>query len=231
MFFDPIYFVFLLPAILLAGWAQLKVRSAFAKASEIRPASGMSGAEAARMILNAAGLDGVKIEAAQGFLGDHYDPRDKVLRLSQDVYGARSLAAVGVAAHEAGHALQDAQSYAPLAIRNAIVPTASIGSNLSWVLLMVGFMIQSFQLIAFGIALFSLVVVFQIVNLPVEYNASARAKELLVSRGIISPSERGAVSQVLDAAALTYVAATITAILTLLYYLYRAGLLGGNNRE
>lgn len=225
MYFDPLYFLFLLPAILLSVWAQLKVRSTFAKASEIRPSSGMSGAEAGAAILSSYGLSSVRVEMTQGFLGDHYDPRQKVLRLSPDVYQGRSLAAVGVAAHEAGHALQDAQGYKPLVVRNAIVPTASIGSNLSWVLLFLGFMLSSFSLIALGIALFSAVVLFQIVNLPVEYNASARAKDVLVRYNIISPSERGAVSRVLDAAALTYVAATITAILTLLYYLYRSGLL------
>jgi len=229
MVFDPVYFLFLLPAIPLSAWAQLKVRSAFAKASEVRPASGMSGAEAGAAILSSYGLSGVRVEMTQGFLGDHYDPRAKVLRLSPDVYQGRSLAAVGVAAHEAGHALQDAQGYVPLVVRNAIVPTASIGSNLSWVLLLLGFMLQSFSLIAFGIALFSVVVLFQIINLPVEYNASARAKEILIKYNIIAPSERGTVSSVLDAAALTYVAATITAILTLLYYLFRSGLL--HNRD
>ena len=223
MYFDPMYFVFLLPAILLAGWAQLKVRTAFSEASRVTPSSGLSGAEAAAAILSSHGLRNVGVEVTNGFLGDHYDPRHKVLRLSPDVYRGRSLAALGVAAHEAGHALQDAQGYAPLVVRNAIVPLASVGSNLSWGLLLVGMLLNWFNLVLLGIALFSLVVVFQVINLPVEYNASARAKEILLSRGIISPAEQGMVSNVLSAAAMTYVAATITAILTLLYYLIRFG--------
>ncbi len=231
MFFDPIYFLFLLPAILLAGWAQLKVRTAFAAASQVPPSSGLTGAQAAEGILSASGLRNVRVEMTQGFLGDHYDPRHKVLRLSPDVYNNRSLAALGVAAHEAGHALQDAQGYHMLVVRNAIVPMASVGSNLSWVLLLIGVMLNSLNLVLLGVALFTLVVVFQIVNLPVEYNASARAKDILVARGMISPSERATVSKVLDAAAMTYVAATITAILTLLYYLYRFGLLSSSNRD
>lgn len=226
-YFDPIYFVALAPAIIFSIWAQFKVKSAYAKASKIVPASRMSGAEAAKAILNAEGIDGVKIEVTGGMLSDHYDPRTKTLRLSEEVYNGRTLAAVGIAAHEVGHAIQDAHKYGMLVLRNTIVPVAGIGSNLSWGLMFIGFLLNSMNLILVGIGLFSTVVIFQIVNLPVEFNASARAKELVISRGLVSPQEQKEISKVLDAAALTYVAATVTAILTLLYYLYRSGLIGG----
>ncbi len=227
MIFDPMYLLAVAPAILLTIYAQIKVKSAFAKAHEIRPASGMSGAEAAEAILHSAGLHHVRIEPAQGFLSDHYDPRHKVLRLSPEVYQGRSLAAVGVAAHEAGHAVQDQQAYAPLTIRNLIVPMAGIGSNLSWVLLFGGFFLHIMGLVYAGIILFGAVVVFQIVNLPVEFDASSRARRLLVDCGIVAVDQDREVGRVLNAAAMTYVAAMLTAVLTLLYYLWRAGLLGG----
>ncbi len=189
----------------------------------------MSGAEAAARILRDQGLTHVGIEPARGFLGDHYDPRHKVLRLSPDVYQGRSLAAVGIAAHEAGHAIQDQAGYAPLALRNAIVPLANFGSNAPWIILLAGFVLQSFNLIVAGIVLFSAVVLFQLINLPVEYDASSRAREVLVSSRILSEDELPPVRRVLNAAALTYVAATLTAVLTLLYYLMRSGLLGGRS--
>lgn len=231
MYFDPVYFIFILPAMLLAGWAQLKVKWAYAQASKIPVHSGVSGAEAARRLLATAGLSNVGIEKTEGHLSDHYDPKDKVLRLSPEVYSGRSLASVGIAAHEAGHALQDAARYAPLVARNIIVPVASFGSNASWIIMTLGFVMQSFQLIAFGVLLFSLVVIFQVVNLPVEFNASSRAKELLFRHGIIAAEERAMVSKVLGAAAMTYVAATVSAILTLAYYLFRMGLLGNRDQE
>ena len=226
-YFDPLYFVLLIPGMLFAGWAQLKVKSSFAKGSQIAPASGLSGVRAARGILDAYGLSNVDIERIQGRLGDHYDPKKKVLRLSPDVYDGVSLAALGVAAHEAGHAIQDAEKYGPLVLRNNIVPLASFGSNASWFIIMAGMMFGSFNLVIGGILLFSAVVVFQLVNLPVEYDASARAKSILVERAMISPQEQKTVSSVLDAAALTYVAATVSAILTLIYFLIRSGILGG----
>lgn len=227
LFFDPMYLMILLPGIVLAGWASIAVKSAIGRASRIRPSSGMSGAEAAARILSARGLDHVGIEPARGFLGDHYDPRNKVLRLTPEIYEGRTLAAVGIAAHEAGHAIQDARAYAPLALRNGLVPMASVGSNLSWVLLIGGFFLHSTGMILAGVVLFSATVLFQIINLPVEFNASARAKEVLVSDGVIMRSELAPVSKVLNAAAMTYVAATVTAVLQLLYFLYRSGLLGG----
>ena len=180
------YLIFILPAMLFGLWAQFKVKSAFNKASKIPASSGLSGREAARQILDSNGLTHVDIEPTRGRLGDHYDPKKKVLRLSPEVYDARSLAALGVAAHEAGHALQDAQDYGLLVLRNGVVPLASIGSNASWIIIFLGMLMQSFGLVLLGIALFSLVVVFQLVNLPVEFDASARAKKILADTGMIS---------------------------------------------
>lgn len=217
--FSPMYFLFIAPALLLAVVAQLWVKSAYARAQQV--AAPLSGAAAARHVLDSAGLQDVQIEAIPGELTDHYDPRAKVLRLSQDVYQNRSLAAVGIAAHEAGHAIQDAHSYAPLVVRNAAVPLAGFGSNVSFLLLILGAAMNFKGLILAGIVLFGAVVFFQIVNLPVEFNASSRAKAQLVSLGIVPPQEMPYVNSVLNAAALTYVAATLQAILTLLYYILR----------
>ncbi len=219
MFFDPFYFVMLAPALLLAFWAQWQVRSTYAAAQKQR--SRLSGAAAARHLLDEAGLSDVTIETIPGHLSDHYDPRARVLRLSREVYQGQNLAAVGIAAHEAGHALQHAHGYAPLAIRNAVVPIASFGSNASMMLLIGGLIFQFGPLILAGILAFATVVFFQLVNLPVEFNASARAKALLVERGIVPSEEMGPINRVLNAAALTYVAATLQAVLTLLYYIMR----------
>lgn len=232
--FDPIHFhpgylLVLVVGMALSGLASMKVKGAMAKASKLRPSSGLSGAEAAARVLKAEGLDDVGIQQADGFMGDHYDPRHKVLRLSRDVYHGRSLTAVGVAAHEAGHAIQDAHHYAPLKLRNGIVPMASIGSNVSFVLMFVGYFLDAMGLIVLGIGAFSLIVLFQVINLPVEFNASTRAREVLVNNGIVMRSELSPIDKVLNAAAMTYVAATITAVLTLLYYLIRFGLIGGRD--
>jgi Zn-dependent membrane protease YugP len=227
MWFDPLYFLFLLPGILLAMWAQWRVQSAYAEASQIPTRSGYSGAEAADALLRRAGVPGVQIEPTQGFLSDHYVPGEKVLRLSPDVYSGRSLAAVGIAAHESGHALQDASRYPLLVMRNGLVPLAGLGSNLSWIVIVAGFLLHLAGLIYAGIALFSLVVLFQLVNLPVEFDASRRARLALIDAELITPDEAVTVKRVLDAAALTYVAATLTSVLTLLYFLDRSGLLGG----
>lgn len=215
--FNPIYFVFIAPALLLGLWAQFRVRSTYAHAQQ-EPAS-LSGAAAARHILDSAGLTNVDIEPVQGHLSDHYDPRAKVLRLSPGVYHNRSMAAVGIAAHEAGHALQDAANYAPLIVRNAAVPVASFGSGPGVLLIVLGFILQWTPVLLFGIGLFACVVMFQLVNLPVEFNASRRAKEQLVALGIVPQYEMAHVNRVLNAAAWTYVAATLQAVLTLLYYL------------
>lgn len=219
MFFDPFYFVILSPALLLAAWAQWQVRATYAAAQKQR--SRLSGAATARHLLDEAGLADVTIEAIPGQLSDHYDPHARVLRLSRDVYQGQNLGAVGIAAHEAGHALQHAHGYAPLAIRNAVVPVASFGSNASMIMLVAGFIFHFATLVLAGIVAFATVVFFQLVNLPVEFNASSRAKALLVERGIVPSEEMGAINRVLNAAALTYVAATLQAILTLLYYLMR----------
>src|SRR5438874_17679 len=218
-FFIPGYFemlLFLLPAMILAGIAQLWVSSAYAKGERI-PAS-MSGFAAARRILDAAGLNKVAIEAIPGRLSDHYDSREKVLRLSEDVYHGRSLAAVGIAAHESGHALQDAYGYLPLVVRNFAVPAASFGSSAGIWMLILGSLLHWSTLVLLGILVFSGVVFFQLVNLPVEFNASTRAKRLLVEEGIVNQYEMGPVNNVLNAAALTYVAATLHSILQLLYF-------------
>lgn len=218
--FDPLFLLFIAPALLLGLWAQYRVRSAYAQAQQ-QPAP-LSGAAAARHILDQAGLQSVSIEMVPGEITDHYDPREKVLRLSTDVYQNRTLAAVGIAAHESGHALQDAKNYAPLAIRNAVVPTAGIGTNIGVMLVIVGMIFSLSMLLWAGIILFSGFVFFQLVNLPVEFDASARAKRELVALGIVPAQSMTYVNNVLNAAALTYVAATLQAVLTLLYYILRA---------
>jgi len=220
MFFDIHYFLYLAPAILLALWAQMRVHAAYAQAQQ-QPAQ-LSGAAAARHVLDSAGLRDIEIEQIPGQLSDHYDPRAKVLRLSQDVYQSRSLAAVGIAAHEAGHALQDARHYAPLVIRNAAVPVANFGSGFSMVLFFIGLLAHMPVLLTAGIVLFGAVVFFQVVNLPVEFDASSRAKQQLVTLGIVDRDQMVYVNRVLNAAAWTYVAATLQSLLTLLYLISRA---------
>lgn len=231
LYFDPLYFVFMLPGLLLAMWAQFKVKSAYARASQIPASSGYSGAQAAHEILQSSGCNRVAVEETDGWLSDHYDPRHRVLRLSPDVYHGRSLAALGIAAHEAGHALQHAQSYAPLTARNLLVPLAGFGSNISYLLIMLGLWLHAFGMIVAGIVLFGGTVVFQLVNLPCEFDASARAKEQLAMLGLVARDEESEVRRVLNAAAMTYVAAVISSLLQLLYYLYRAGLLGGRRED
>jgi uncharacterized protein len=220
MIWDPMYFLFIAPAVLLGLWAQMRIQIAYTRAQQ-QPAP-LSGAAAARHILDSAGISGVEIEEIPGRLSDHYDSRAKVLRLSTDVYRSRTLAAVGIAAHESGHAIQDAHAYAPLALRNAAVPAANIGSNIGLTLAFLGLVFHmNFWLISLGIALFGCVVVFQLINLPVEFNASSRAKAQLVQLGIVSQDQLYYVKKVLNAAALTYVAATLQAVLTLLYLLMK----------
>ena len=220
MFFDPMYFLYIAPAFLLAMWAQMKVRSTYAAAQ--RMAAPLSGAAAARHVLDSGGLQNVDIEMIPGQLTDHYDPSHRVLRLSNEVYQSRTLAAVGIAAHEAGHALQHAANYAPLVVRNAAVPAANFGSGFSMILFFAGMLLHIKALLLIGIALFGCVVFFQLVNLPVEFNASTRAKQQLVALGIIDQDGLYYVRKVLDAAAWTYVAATLQSLLTLLYLLSRA---------
>lgn len=229
-FIDPMYMLYVaLPALVLGGLAQWRVKSAFARGSKIASERGWTGRQIAQSILDANGIDDVRIEPVGGHLSDHYDPRNRVLRLSPDVYNGRSLAAAGVAAHEVGHAIQHAHGYAPLAIRNSIVPMANIGSGLGATVAMIGVAIGLQSLAAVGAALFTMVVLFQVVNLPVEFDASSRARQTLVHYGLVSTKEDREVGRVLNAAAMTYVAATVTAILTLVYFLMRAGLLGGSD--
>jgi uncharacterized protein len=213
-----LYLLFALPALILGLWAQFKVKSAFSKYSRVPNGTGMTGARAARRILDANGLSHVDVERTQGMLSDHYDPRSKVLRLSPDVFDGPTLAAVGVAAHEAGHALQDQQNYAPLQLRSIMVPSVQIGSWLGPIIFMVGFFMALEPIAWLGVILFGAVALFSLVTLPVEFDASKRAKALLVSEGILTPQEIGGASKVLDAAALTYVAAALQAVMTLLYY-------------
>jgi Zn-dependent membrane protease YugP len=229
--FDPMYLLFVAPALLLALWAQMRVQGAFQEASGIPSRSGLSGAEAADAVLHNAGVQGVEIEPVGGTLSDHYVPGERVLRLSPPVYSGRSLAALGIAAHESGHAIQDARRYPLLVLRSALVPIASFGSSMSWILIMLGFFLASMMWIKIGIIAFATTVVFQLVNLPVEFDASRRARLALAEGGLIDRDEDVVVKRVLDAAALTYVAATLTAVLTLLYFLFRSGLLGGRSGD
>lgn len=221
MFFDPLYLLMIAPALLLSLWAQFRVKRNFARYQQVPSSSGLSGAQVAQRILRGNGIHDVTVEEVQGFLSDHYDPAHRVLRLSPPVYRGLSVAAAGIAAHEAGHALQHAQAYAPLRLRSALVPAASLGSNLSWILIMAGLLIQWTTLAWVGIALFSAAVLFSLVTLPVEFDASRRAKAVLPALGLVSPADQGGVSAVLNAAAMTYVAAAATAILQLLYFVLR----------
>lgn len=228
-FLDPLYVVLILPALAVSIGAQIWVKSAFAKYSRVASRNGYSGAQAAHDILRKNGIGDVRIEETSGMLSDHYDPRGKVLRLSPDVYRQNSLAALGVAAHEAGHALQHAQGYAPLHFRSALVPVTTLGSNLAWPLMIIGFLMHSAMLVQLGVVFFAGVVLFQLVTLPVEFNASRRALAALRSSGVVSSTEIEGSRRVLTAAAMTYVAAAAMAVMQLIYFLIRAGLLG--NRD
>lgn len=227
MMFDPMYFLFLAPALLLSLWASWRTKSAFDKYSRVRNARGLTGAQAARAMLDYANIHDVEIVPAQGVLSDHYNPITKKLALSQPVFASPSVAAVGVACHEAGHAIQHAQRYAPLWLRSALVPTANIGSNFGYLGMLFGLILHVKGLFLLGALLFSAVVLFQLITLPVEYDASRRAKKLAFEQGLVLDQERAGMSKVLDAAALTYLAAAISSLMTLLYFLMRSGLLGG----
>ncbi len=231
-FFDPSYILFMAPAFLLMLAVQFYVNASYSKWSRVPSRLRISGAQAASQLIRYSGLYNVRVEGIQGQLTDHYDPRDKTLRLSEGVYGGASVAALAVAAHELGHALQDHEGYAPLKLRSALVPAVNIGSYLGWILLMIGFLLRAPELAWLGVIVFSAGAVFALATLPVEFNASARAKRLLVESGLISTQEelRG-VNQVLNAAALTYVAALVTAILQLLYYASLVIGMGGRRRD
>jgi Zn-dependent membrane protease YugP len=229
MIFDPVYFLFVAPAFVLSLWASWRVKSNFKRYSRVPASSGMTGAQAAQRLLDRAGIGNVSIKPTRGMLSDHYNPVTRTLALSEAVYGSRSIAAIGVATHEAGHAIQHATGYAPLKLRSAIVPMAGIGSNLGYIVMAIGLFAASANLVAVGAVLFSAVVLFQLITLPVEFDASARAKRLIVAEGIVGHHESRGVSKVLGAAAMTYVAAAASSLLTLLYFLMRAGLLGGRD--
>ncbi len=229
--FDPLYFALMLPGLLLSLWATYYTKSTFSRYSQVAASRGLSGAQAASLMLARQGIDTVGIEPSHGFLSDHYDPRTRTLRLSPQVYQGRSLAAVGIACHEAGHALQHANHYAPLGLRTALVPAVNVGSNLSYWFFLVGYFIRFQPLMLLGIGLFLLAVVFSLVTLPVEWNASARAKQAMVAAGLVTPPERRGAAAVLNAAFLTYVAAAVSSLLMLLYYLLRSGLLGGRRSD
>lgn len=236
-YFDPLYMMVMLVGLGLSLWASGRVKWALAKYSRLPAACGLTGAEVARQILQTQGIHDVDVESVQtrsflgmggdGMLMDHYDPRVKKVRLSPQIYSGTSQAAVAVAAHEVGHALQHARGYAPFRLRGAMVPAATLGSNAAYLLLMLGFIMHAMALVKLGILLFSVAVAFQFVTLPVEWDASNRAKRLLTQYALVSPADSKGVAGVLNAAALTYVAAAAAALLNLLYYLFRAGLLGG----
>ena len=223
-----LYLLFSLPALLLGLWAQLRVQGALRKYSQVPNATGLSGSEVARRILSLNGLYDVKVEPAHGFLSDHYDPTSRTLRLSQEVYQGSSVAAAGIAAHEAGHALQHAGGYVPLQIRSAIVPTVQIGSWLGPIIFMVGLFFAGTTVAWIGLILFAATAVFALVTLPVEFDATRRAKAVLADTGMVYSYDLNGVNKVLDAAALTYVAAAVQAVSTVLYYLT---LLSGRSRD
>jgi Zn-dependent membrane protease YugP len=218
-FFNPTYLMFMLPAIILMVAVQWYVNSAYRKWSQVPTRNNYTGAQAAQRLMQRAGLYGVQIEAVQGRLSDHYDPRTKVLRLSPNVYQGKSVASMAIAAHELGHALQDQEGYFPLRFRSAIVPVVNIGSYLGWILIFIGLLIGITELAWLGLIVFAGGALFALATLPVELNASARAKRMLVESGLIlGEQEQKGVNNVLNAAALTYVAALITAVMQLLYY-------------
>ena len=227
-FFDPRWLIFALPGLLLGLWAQARVRGAFNKYSKVKTVRGLTGAQVARALLDEQGLSHVSIEESKGRLSDHYDPRAQVLRLSPEVYRSHSVAAAGIAAHELGHALQDSKGYTPLKIRSAIVPATQYGTMLAPWLFIAGLILNITALAWVGVILFGIAVIFTLVTLPVEFNASKRAKELLTSSGVLVGNEIEGVKKVLDAAALTYVAAAVSSIGQFMYYIL---LLGGGRRR
>ena len=230
MYFDMNYILMvLIPGMLISGLASWRVKAAFNKYSKVGTHRGFSGAQAAQVLLDRAGIHDVNIVPTRGYLSDHYNPTSKQLALSEAVYSSNSIAAVGVACHEAGHAIQHARNYAPLWARSALVPAAGIGSGIGYMVMIGGLFFQSQAVVGIGAILFSMVLLFQIVTLPVEFDATARAKRLVVEAGIVSQDERVGMDRVLNAAALTYVAAVISTLLTLLYFLMRSGLLGNRN--
>ena len=234
MFMDPLYWLFIGAGMLLSLWAQFRVKSAYARYSKVATRSGLTGADVAQRILQANGINGVRIEGIRGSLTDHYDPRTKTLRLSEGVHGTRSIAAAGIAAHEVGHAIQHAQNYGPLKFRSAWVPVANLGGGLSMFVIMAALAMGGAatatgqSLAAAGVLMFATTTVFTLITLPVEFDASRRALATLESGGVMPQDEIAGARKVLSAAALTYVAAFVTSLLTLLYWLIRLGFVGGS---
>jgi Zn-dependent membrane protease YugP len=227
MFFNPMYLIFMIPAFILMGITSWYVRHSYKKWSQVRATSGLTGHQAAQRLISTGNLYGVQVQGTAGQLSDHYDPRNKSLYLSQGVANSPSVAAVAIAAHELGHAMQDAEEYFPMRVRSMLVPAVNIGSNLGWILIMVGFFLQQVNIAWLGVIVFSAGALFALATLSVEFNASARAKELLYATGIIqTEEERRGVNQVLNAAALTYVAGLVTAVMQLLYYVMLVGSMG-----
>lgn len=229
MFFDPFYMMIMAPVFIFSLVAQWLVKSRYRKYSQYGLSSGYSGGDVARQILRANGIDDVSVEETGGWLSDHYSPTEKVLRLSSDVYNGRSLAAAGIAAHESGHAIQHASGYAIMNAWQMLAKPATVASNLAFWVIMIGFFMQAMGMVTLGILMFSCLVLFQIVTLPVEFNASSRAKRMLYEYNIIRGQEYNGVAAVLNAAAMTYVAAAAASIAQLLYFLLRSGLLGGRD--
>jgi Zn-dependent membrane protease YugP len=227
--YNTSYLIYMIPAFILMMIVQFYVNSAYKKWSQVRARSGLTGAQAANRLIQNGGLYGVRVEGIAGKLSDHYDPRDKVLRLSQGVYQSNSVAALAIAAHELGHAMQDSEGYVPLRFRAALVPAVNIGSWLGWIFIFIGLILNYTNLAWLGVVIFSLGAIFALATIPVELNASARAKRLLVDTGLIAgeDEERG-VNNVLNAAALTYVAALVTAVMQILYFV---SLVGGGRRR
>jgi len=229
MYFSPTYLIYMIPAFILMALTSWYVKSAYNKWSRVQAQSRLTGAQAAQRLMSTAGMYCVQIQGTSGNLTDHYDPRNKTLYLSQGVANVASVASLAIAAHELGHAQQDAEDYFPLRFRSALVPMVNIGSNLGWILIMIGLFLNFTQLAWLGVVVFAGGAVFALATLPVEFDASARAKQLLVQTGIIqSEQEQRGVNAVLNAAALTYVAGLVTAIMQLLYYV---SLVSGRSRD
>jgi Zn-dependent membrane protease YugP len=229
MIFSPLYLTLIIVTGVIGFAASYRVKSTFAKWDKVPNSSEMTGADVAMEILRRSGVEGVRVEQVAGFLSDHYDPSERVLRLSPTVYGGRSVAAAGVAAHEVGHALQHARGYWPLHVRTVLAPAAALGSNISTFAIMGGLLIGSLGLVKIGVLFFSLMVAFVLITLPVEFDASARAKQLLPELGLVTGPQTRGVSAVLNAAAMTYVAGAVAAIGQLLYWLMVSGLFGGGD--
>lgn len=229
MLFDPLYLMMLVPCMILSGITAAWVKGAFRKYSAVPTRGGLSGAQVAQAILSWNGIDDVRVEEAKGFLSDHYDPTAKALRLSSENYRGTSVAAVGIAAHEVGHAIQHAEAYGFLALRSKMVPAVQLSSNFSWIFIMLGIFLQIQGLALVGVILFAVATLFSIVTLPVEFDASRRAMQTLRDGRILVDEELTGAGRVLRAAAATYIAAAITAVVQLLYFLLRSGLLGGGD--